>query len=153
MKPNALVPHRPENIKIEREKGLGQVITVESKDLINTAIYLSNIGYDWFQFATGVDDGENIEMVYHIEKSAGKDKNSKSVFIKTKVSKADCMVDSLVAIWPAANWHERETFDLFGVTFLGHPNIKRIFMPDDWEGYPLRKDYEHPYLKRRPDYF
>jgi NADH-quinone oxidoreductase subunit C len=153
MKPNALVPQRPENIKIEREKGLGQVITVEPKDLVNTAIYLSNIGYDWFQFATGVDDGENIEMVYRIGKSSSMDMDNNSVFMKTKVSKADCVVDSLVAIWPAANWHERETFDLYGVTFLGHPNMRRIFMPDDWEGYPLRKDYQHSYLKRRPDYF
>ena len=49
---------------------------------------------------------------------------------------------TLVSVWPTANWLEREIFDLFGVTFLGHPNLKRILLPDEWQGYPLRKDYD-----------
>jgi NADH-quinone oxidoreductase subunit C len=49
---------------------------------------------------------------------------------------------TLVPIWPAANWLEREIFDLFGITFLGHPNLKRILLPDEWQGHPLRKDYD-----------
>lgn len=50
-------------------------------------------------------------------------------------------VDSVVGIWPTANWHEREIYDLMGVRFRGHPDLARIMMPDDWEGHPLRKDY------------
>ena len=50
-------------------------------------------------------------------------------------------IDSVVGVWPAADWNERETFDLVGITFRGHPNHVRILMPDDWEGHPLRKDY------------
>jgi NADH-quinone oxidoreductase subunit C len=55
---------------------------------------------------------------------------------------ADEQPDSLVPIWPAANWLEREIFDLFGVAFRGHPNLKRILLPDEWQGHPLRKDYD-----------
>ncbi|HET9244052.1 MAG TPA: NADH-quinone oxidoreductase subunit C [Gaiella sp.] len=50
-------------------------------------------------------------------------------------------IDSVVGVWPAADWNEREAYDLFGIVFRGHPNLVRILMPDDWEGFPLRKDY------------
>jgi NADH-quinone oxidoreductase subunit C len=50
-------------------------------------------------------------------------------------------IDSVVGVWPAADWYEREAYDLYGIVFRGHPNLVRILMPDDWQGYPLRKDY------------
>jgi len=61
--------------------------------------------------------------------------------LRVRAHGADPVVPSVTEVWPGANWHEREVFDLFGVRFEGHPNLQRILMPEDWEGYPLRKDY------------
>ena len=61
--------------------------------------------------------------------------------LKVKLSGGDPVVPSVVPIWPTADWHERENFDLFGIRFEGHPNLRRILMPEEWEGHPLRKDY------------
>jgi len=61
--------------------------------------------------------------------------------LKVRLAGNDPNVLSVVPVWPTANWHERESFDLFGIRFEGHPDLTRILMPDDWEGYPLRKDY------------
>jgi NADH-quinone oxidoreductase subunit C len=61
--------------------------------------------------------------------------------IRVRLSSDDPEVDSLVPVWPGANWLEREIFDLFGIHFTGHPDLRRILLPDDWEGFPLRKDY------------
>jgi len=65
----------------------------------------------------------------------------KRIRVKVRIPGDDPQVQSVTPIWPAANWHEREAFDLMGIRFEGHPDLTRILMPDDWEGYPLRKDY------------
>ena len=63
------------------------------------------------------------------------------VRLKVTLSGDDAVVESITSVWPAANFFERELFDLFGIRFLGHPNLRRIMLPEDWEGHPLRKDY------------
>jgi NADH-quinone oxidoreductase subunit C len=63
------------------------------------------------------------------------------VRIRVPLGGHDPVVDSMVPVWPGANWLEREIFDLFGIQFTGHPDLRRILLPDDWEGYPLRKDF------------
>jgi NADH-quinone oxidoreductase subunit C len=77
------------------------------------------------------------ELNYHLVSISRKEK----VRLRVKVSGSDPTVDSLCSVWPGANWLEREVFDLFGVRFDAHPDLRRILLPDDWEGYPLRRDY------------
>jgi NADH-quinone oxidoreductase subunit C len=64
--------------------------------------------------------------------------------VKVLLDRAHPQVESVRGIWAAAEWHEREAFDLMGVTFLHHPDLRRILLPEDWVGHPLRKDYQYP---------
>ena len=77
------------------------------------------------------------EVNYHLVSIPRRDK----LRLKVRLSSDDPIVDSLVPVWPGANWLEREIFDLMGIRFTGHPDLRRILMPEDWDGYPLRKDY------------
>ena len=77
------------------------------------------------------------EIVYHLQSIAGKQR----LRLKARVTSESGEIESVTSIYRGADWYEREVFDLFGVRFLNHPNLTRIMMPDDWEGYPLRKDY------------
>jgi NADH-quinone oxidoreductase subunit C len=77
------------------------------------------------------------EVVYHLLSIPTKER----VRLKAKLDGSSPAIESVTSVWPAANHYEREVFDLFGIRFTSHPNLKRIMMPDDWEGHPLRKDY------------
>jgi len=77
------------------------------------------------------------EVVYNLHSL---DRNER-VRLKCWVSESECEIDSVTGVWRAANWYEREVFDMFGIRFRNHPDLRRILMPVDWEGYPLRKDY------------
>lgn len=77
------------------------------------------------------------EVVYHVHSVERKER----VRLKCRLPGIDPAIESVTSVWRAANWYEREVFDLFGIRFLHHPDLRRILMPDDWEGHPLRKDY------------
>jgi NADH-quinone oxidoreductase subunit C len=77
------------------------------------------------------------EIVYHLHSV----ERNERVRLKALLPGTDPVIESVTGVWRGANWYEREVFDLFGVRFLNHPDLRRILMPDDWEGYPLRKDY------------
>ena len=95
-------------------------------------VRLSSItGVDWYPREP------RFEVVYHLHSI---DKNER-LRLKCKLPGTDPVIESVYSVWRSANWYERETFDLFGIKFTNHPDLRRIMMPDDWEGYPLRKDY------------
>ena len=98
------------------------------------------LAFAYLSDVTGVDRfpiEPRFELNYHLLSIAKRER----LRLRVRLSGQDAAVDSVIPVWPTANWHEREIFDLFGVRFDGHPNLKRMFLPDDWEGYPLRKDY------------
>jgi NADH-quinone oxidoreductase subunit C len=77
------------------------------------------------------------EVVYMLHSLA----KNRRLRLKCHVSEADCEIDSVTSVWRSANWYEREIFDLFGIKFRNHPDLRRLMMPTDWDGHPLRKDY------------
>ena len=83
------------------------------------------------------DEGAELHVVYHLQSMT----HNRRLRVETSCPEADAHVPSIVAVYPAADWHEREAWDMFGIIFDGHPALTRILMPDDWQGHPQRKDY------------
>jgi NADH-quinone oxidoreductase subunit C len=89
---------------------------------------------------TGVDRypaEPRFEVVYHLHSI----ERNERLRLKCRLPAVDPVIESVTSVWRSANWYERETFDLFGIRFINHPDLRRIMMPDNWEGHPLRKDY------------
>jgi NADH-quinone oxidoreductase subunit C len=99
-------------------------------------------GFDFLQNQTAVDwiKQERIELVYHLWSYARREQR----VVKIDLPRAQPEAPSVADVWRAADWYEREQFDLLGVVFTGHPDLRRILMPIDWTGHPMRKDYVEP---------
>lgn len=93
---------------------------------------------NYLRNVSGTDQETHLEMVYHLLSMSTKHEYC----IKVKTDRDGASIPSITHVWPTANWPEREVFDLLGIDFPGHPDLRRIMMPDDWVGHPLRKDYE-----------
>jgi NADH-quinone oxidoreductase subunit C len=98
------------------------------------------IKMDHLELLGGVDYEDRIEVVYVLYSM----KHRHRFTLKCRLSREEPKVATVESVWAVANWHEREAFDMFGVVFEGHSDMRRILCPDDWEGYPLRKDYKAP---------
>ena len=97
-------------------------------------------GYNFFEDVTAVDwfpSSPRFQLSYHILSHTYKER----IRLRVMVDGDAPAVESITSVWPSANFYEREVFDLFGIRFEGHPNLRRIMMPDEWQGHPLRKDY------------
>jgi NADH-quinone oxidoreductase subunit C len=98
--------------------------------------------FDMLTCITGVDNGTEtgtMEVIYQLYSIPF----NHSLMLKVILPRENPEVESVAAIWKSANWLEREVYDMFGINFLNHPDLRRILMPADWKGYPLRKDYKH----------
>jgi len=106
----------------------------------------AEVALDLLITISGVDNQDTFDSVYHLWSYQNKNELVIKVCIKKDTVEPNKlpMVPSIANFWSAANWHERETFDLVGIRYLGHPYPRRILNPWDWEGYPLRRDYKQP---------
>jgi NADH-quinone oxidoreductase subunit C len=125
------------------------VAIIQSEALLPVAVYLKSPPHDFTMLLdlTCVDYiGRNprFEMVYHLFSLS----QNKRLRLKTRLAEDDLRIASLTALWRNADWLEREVYDLFGIHFEGHPDLRRIFMWDGFDGHPLRKDY--PLRRRQP---
>jgi len=128
---------------VELEAGSDSFINVNPSSIKDIAMFLRDnkeMQFDYLAMLTGMDYKDALGVVYHLYSIPLKHK----VVLKVKLDRNKPIVPTIERVWKTANWHERETFDMFGIEFEGHPNLDRILCPDDWEGFPLRKDYVAP---------
>lgn len=115
-------------------------IAVDRENILDAGRALQKAGYNLLEDVTAVDwypSEPRFQITYHILSISLKQR----LRLIVRLDSDSAAVESVTSIWPAANFYEREVFDLFGVHFGGHPNLRRIMMPEDWNGHPLRKDY------------
>ena len=115
-------------------------LTIAAEEIQGAAVTVQTAGYNFFEDVTAVDwfpSTPRFQLSYHILSHIYRER----IRLRVLVDGESPSVDSIVPVWPSANFYEREVFDLFGIHFMGHPNLRRIMMPDDWQGHPLRKDY------------
>jgi len=116
--------------------------TIAKEKLVEVARFLKSdpeLSFDFLQDLTATDHPKDgvIKVVYHFYSY-----QHRHLFAaKVLADRANPVLDTLEPVWKAANWMEREVYDLFGVQFTGHPDLRRVLLPDDWVGHPLRKDY------------
>jgi NAD(P)H-quinone oxidoreductase subunit J len=123
-----------------------EILKVDREVLIPFATALFAYGFNYLQCQGGYDAGPGKELVstYHLVKVVSDCSAPEEVRLKVFLPREDPRVASVYWIWKTADWQERESYDMYGIVYEGHPNLKRILMPEDWVGWPMRKDYISP---------
>lgn len=113
---------------------------VEPDGIVDICAFLKEdpaLRFDYLMSLTAVDWSDRFDVVYHLYSIPLKH----YITLKLKVDRQSPAVPSVVSVWKAADWQEREVYDMFGISFEGHPDLRRVLLEPEWEGYPLRKDY------------
>ncbi|MGH7163463.1 MAG: NADH-quinone oxidoreductase subunit C [Planctomycetota bacterium] len=132
----------PDAIEEVVDGGTQPFVRVNAEKIVEAARVLrEKCGAQMLHLVSGVDHADRMEVVYHF---ARVDPPGDFICLKVRVPREKPEVPTLAREWESANWMERETFDLLGISFRGHPHLYRILLPEDWEGHPLRKDYVFP---------
>jgi NAD(P)H-quinone oxidoreductase subunit J len=123
-----------------------EILKVDRDFLIpmSTALYAYGFNYMQCQCAYDQGPGQDLVSVYHLAKLTDNASKPEEVRVKVFIPRDDPRVPSVYWIWKAADFQERESYDMYGIVYEGHPNLKRILMNEDWVGWPLRKDYISP---------
>ncbi len=129
--------------EIANSTPFGVIIKTESLLSVSELLHENPAAYfDMLSCVTGIDNGVEagtMEVIYHLYSIP----LNQSLVLKVILPRDNPEAESVSTIWKSANWLEREVFDMFGINFKNHPDLRRILMPADWKGYPLRKDYKH----------
>ncbi|MEK6985720.1 MAG: NADH-quinone oxidoreductase subunit C [Candidatus Thermoplasmatota archaeon] len=125
------------------EDGVG-VLTVAADDLFTVAGEVKAMGYRLLSNLSAYDRADHFGVLYCFVKPADTPAQFGEMRLRVVMPKTagEPKVASLADLYPAADWHEREMYDMYGITFLGHPDLRRMFLPDGWTGFPMRKDYK-----------
>ncbi len=122
-------------------------IEVDRSNLVAVCRFLRDqLGFDMLSCISGVDMLDHLETVYHLRSLTRK----QLLQIKVRLDHEKPEVDSVVSVWPTANWLERETYDMYGIKFAGHPDLRRMLLDDDFEGYPLLKSFHQVPMTVKP---
>jgi len=130
----------PEAVEESREISEVSTLTVKANEIVYICAFLkedAELRFDYLMSLSAVDWPDRFDVVYHLYSIP----HRHYVTLKVKVDKQKPLVPSVTSVWKAANWQEREVYDMFGIEFDGHPDLRRILLEPDWEGFPLRKDY------------
>lgn len=129
------------------QKGDYLGLEVGRENLVAVCRFLRDqLGFDLLSSISGVDMLDHLETVYHIRSIT----RNQLIQLKVRIDREKPEVDSVVSVWQTANWLERETYDMYGIRFAGHPDLRRMLLDDDFEGYPLLKDFHQVPLTVKP---
>lgn len=143
--PLSQITGKPVNATTLQGDFLGLV--VDKENLVAVCRFVRDqLGFDLLVCISGADMLDHLESVYHLRSTT----RAQLLQIKVRIEREKPEVDSVVSVYPTANWLERETYDMYGIRFAGHPDLRRMLLDDDFEGYPLLKDFKQVPMTTKP---